>query len=201
MNFRLLSLALVSLLVVSCGTWGWESIETDNEEQLNVFGLIAVDDSLESFVVVHKTIDTAGPLEIAVGYDTIYYDAYSYYDDDAGVMVTDTFWYDPPLIYTDYESRHVVKDAIVTISQGNVTYHFERAPSEAESYWYSDIWNDPAIYLNVDGSFHPQPDTEYTLHIETPDGLTTTGTTRTPPIPEWYVEKLSRVGDGGGVSS
>jgi hypothetical protein len=153
---------LLLFIFISCGNWGWESIDTDNEEQLNVFGLISLDDSLESFVVVHKTLDTAGPDEVIVGEDI----------------------YGFPI----YESLYVVKDATVTISDETQEYVFKRSPSgnsPSEEYFGSiDIFSDPAIYLNTDQSFSPQPNTNYDLHITTPDGLELSGSLTTPPIPE-----------------
>lgn len=175
------------MLLVSCGNWGWESIETDNMEQLNVFGLISLDDSLESFIIVHKTLDTAGPDEINVGQDTIYFEAWEWFDETSGTTVRDTFWYDPPYIRTQYESSYLVKDAEVIISDGVQDYLFERATPEGsynpyDSY-YGDIYQDPAIYRNLDLSFVPQPNTSYSLSISTPDGMEMTGSVTTPPRP------------------
>jgi hypothetical protein len=188
------TIALLFLLIVSCGKWGWESIETDNEEQLNVFGLISLDDSVSSFIVVHKTLDTAGPDQIVVGKDTIYYQAYEWEDWETGETIYDTSWYDPPWIRTRYESRYIVKDAEVTISDGTVEYQFIRDPahnSDVESSSYGDIYSDPAIYLNLDQSFIPQPETNYTLDIRTPGGLTLTGAVRTPPRPQIIESSLA----------
>ncbi len=175
------------LLIVSCGNWGWESIDTDNEERLNIFGLISLDDSIESFIIVHKTLDTAGPLDILVGKDTVYYDTWEYYDYDLEITVSDTFWYETPWIRNIYESRYVVKDATVLVSDGNQDHRFELAPEHSpyDGYgYYYGIFSDPAIYRNVDGSFTPEPNTEYHVSIETESGLFTTGMTHTPPLPE-----------------
>ena len=173
--------------MISCGNWGWESIDTDNEERLNIFGLISVDDSLESFIIVHKTLDTAGPEEVMIGQDTIYYDAWEYYDYDLQQTVRDTFWFETPWIRTKYESKYIVKDATVIVSDGDHEYVFERAPlgqngaPHNESYPY--LFEDPAIYRNVDGSFIPRAETTYQLSITTESGLGLTGTVKTPPIP------------------
>ncbi|MEA3286406.1 MAG: DUF4249 family protein [Candidatus Marinimicrobia bacterium] len=181
-------------VMVSCGSWGWESIETDNEEQLNVFGLISLDDSVRSFVIVHKTLDTAGPDQIVVGKDTVHYQAYEWEDWETGETFYDTSWYDPPWIRTRYESRYIVKDAVVTIYDGAQEYQFIRAPaqdSNVEYRYYGDIYSDPAIYLNVDQSFIPQPETNYTLDISTPGGLTLTGSVQTPPRPQIIENNLA----------
>ena len=191
--FRL-ALGIFSLLVIiSCGNWGWEAIDTDNEEKLNVFGLISLDDSVSSFIVVHKTLDTAGPDEEIVGYDTIYYDAYEYYNYDTGLFEQDTFWYDPPYIRTLNESLYNVKDATVTISDGSQTYSFIRSPQDRndQNYWYRDIFSDPSIYLNTDGSFNPLPNTQYTLAITTPGGHNLTGALITPAVPRIRSSELA----------
>jgi len=158
-NLLRLTQVLLFIMFTSCGNWGWESIETDDEEQLNVFGLISLDDSLKSFIIVHKTLPTSGPDQIAIG------------EDEYG--------------YTLYESLYLVKDAVVTVSDGNQSFSFAPNPSNSseEYYWYSDIFSDPAIYMNLDDSFIPQADMEYSLLVTTPDGLELTGTVTTPPTP------------------
>jgi len=179
---------LLALGLVACGNWGWESIDTDNEERLNIFGLISLDSTTQSFVVVHRTLDTAGPDEEVVGLDTIYYEAWEWFNEDTGLMERDTFWYDPPYVRTLYESKYLVKDAEVVISDGISEYVFERRPqipSGGDMWWGGgEILMDPAIYRSVDDSFIPQPDTEYSLLITTPAGHRVTGTTRTPNIPQ-----------------
>jgi len=177
---------LLLLILISCGNWGWESIESDNEEQLNVFGLISLDDSLESFIIVHKTLDTAGPDEETTGYDTIYYEIWEKYNEDTGLVEPDTFWYDPPYVRTIYESRYLVKNAIVTVSDGNREYSFVRSPRARQGsdyFWYEDIFTDHAIYLNTDQTFTPLPNTTYSLDVTTPEGLELTGLLTTPPVP------------------
>lgn len=191
--FRYITISILFMLLISCGNWGWESIETDNEEQLNVFGLISLDDSLESFIVVHKTLDTAGPDEIDVGSDTIFYQVWEWFNEDIGQSEFDTVWYDPPWIKTRYESRYVVKDATVTLSDGTHNYQFIRAPAEEtndEYRYYNDVFSDPAIYLNTDQSFVPQPETDYTLEITTPDGMSLSGSVRTPRKPQIIEQDL-----------
>ncbi len=177
------------MIMTSCGNWGWEAIDTDNEEKLNIFGLISLDDSLSSFVLVHKTLDTAGEDEEIVGYDTIYYESWRWFNEDTGLFESDTFWYDPPYIRTIRESRYVVKDATVTISDDSRIYSFVRSPNFGtdgegrEDYWYDDIFSDPGVYINTDGSFSPEPNTEYTLTVTTPRGHHVTGSLSTPALP------------------
>lgn len=181
-------LGFLLLALIACGNWGWESIETDNEEQLNVFGLISLDTTVQSFVVVHKTLDTAGPDEVVVGRDTVYYEAWEWFNEDTGLMERDTFWYNPPYVRSLYESKYIVKDASVIISDGQTEYEFIRSPQDPRSggeYWQygGEILYDPALYLNTDNRFIPKPDTEYSLTVTTPDGHHLTGITTTPGIP------------------
>jgi len=179
---------LLAMLLLSCGNWGWESIDTDNQERLNVFGLISLDDSLPSFVIVHKTLDTAGPDQIAVRHDTVYFEAWEYYNNDTGQYEHDTTWYNPPWIRTVYESKYIVKNASVVISDAEDSYRFERSEDTSSTseiqYYISNIFQDPAIYLSQDSSFIALPDHDYTLEITTPDGLSLNGTVHTPPRPE-----------------
>ncbi|MBT4420369.1 MAG: DUF4249 family protein [Candidatus Marinimicrobia bacterium] len=192
-----LAFCMLSLIVIiSCGNWGWEAIDTDNKEKLNIFGLISLDDSLSSFVIVHKTLDTAGPDQEIVGYDTIYFDSWEWFNDDTGMFVRDTFWYETPYIRPIRESLYVVKDATVIISDGSQDYTFVRSPNFGtegegrEDYWYDDVFSDHGVYVNTDGSFSPTPNTEYSLSVTTPGGHNISGSTITPVIPRIKVDQL-----------
>ena len=176
-------------VLISCGNWGWESIDTDNEEKLNIFGLISLDDSLESFVIVHKTLDTSGPDERAIGMDTIYYNVYEWYNEDTGMFESDTHWFEEPWIQTITEPLYIVKDATVIISDGTQNFEFRRQPPHLVneySYWRDDYLSDLARYVDTTGQFTPQINTQYTLTINTPDGLAVTGSLTTPPRPVIY---------------
>ncbi|MCF6239659.1 MAG: hypothetical protein L3J79_12810, partial [Candidatus Marinimicrobia bacterium] len=191
---RIVPIIGLFILLASCGNWGWESIETDNEEQLNVFGLISLDDSLESFIIIHKTLDTAGPDQITVRQDTVFYETWSWYNQDLGIMVYDTSWYDPPWVRSIFESLYLVKDAEVSISDGNQSYLFERNQLQdpnGGSFWDGNLFQDQAIYKNIDGTFEPTPNTEYLLHVSTPDGLELNGSLPTPSIPHINESELS----------
>lgn len=185
---------LLILLMISCGNWGWEAIDTDNEETLNIFGLISLDDSLSSFVIVHKTLDTAGPDEEIIGYDTLFYETWEWYNEDSGLFERDTFWYDPPYVRTLRESLYIVKDATVTISDESQSYSFVRSPkqlSDGSNDFYQDAFlSDPGIYLNTAGDFTPRPNTTYTLLITTPAGQIVQGTLQTPARPRIKQDEL-----------
>lgn len=183
------TLFVIISVLISCGNWGWESIDTDNEAKLNIFGLISLDDSLESFVIVHKTLETSGPDEIVVGMDTIFYDVYEWYNEDTGMWVSDTFWYEEPWVQTITEPLYIVKDATVIISDGTQDFEFHRqapTPSSKYSYWRNEYSSDLARYVDTTGQFIPQVNTYYTLSINTPDGLSASGSLSTPPHPVIY---------------
>ena len=184
------TITLLSLLMfISCGNWGWESIDTDNEEKLNIFGLISLDDSLESFVIVHKTLDTSGPDERTIGMDTIYYNVYEWYNEDTGLFESDTHWFEEPWIQTISEPLYIVKDASVIISDGTQNFEFHRQPPNLVSeysYWRDDYLSDHARYVDTTGLFIPQVNTKYSLTINTPDGLAISGSLTTPPRPVIY---------------
>lgn len=192
--YRFFLVIFMFMMMTSCGNWGWEAIDTDNEEKLNIFGLISLDDSLASFVIVHKTLDTAGPDAEIVGYDTVFYEAWEWFNEDTGMFERDTFWYDPPWIRTLRESLYIVKDATVIISDDDQSYHFIRSPGLVTDprydFYYDAFFSDPAIYLNTDGTFEPKPNTEYMLSITTPGGHHVTGSLTTPPLPRIKVDEL-----------
>jgi len=183
---------MLTLFLVACDSWGWEAIDTDNQEHLNIFGLISLDDSLKSFIVVHKTLDTAGPEDHIIGYDTTYYEVFEWYHN--GVLHQDTSWYEPPYIRPVRESLFVVKDATVIVSDGTEDYVFVRSPQASEQtgmFWDSgNIFADPGIYINVDNRFSPQPNRLYTLDITTPNGHHVRGTLTTPAMPQIREEAL-----------
>lgn len=86
-----------------------------------------------------------------------------------------------------YESKYVVRDATVLISDGQQTWNFRPVPHQPivdpwgnGDYYYND---DELTYIDTTGRFHPLPDHDYTLLISTPGGLSLTGTTHTPPQP------------------
>jgi len=182
-------IVLIFLVVASCGNWGWESIETDNEEKLNIFGLISLDDSLESFVIVHKTLETSGPDEITIGMDTVFYNVYDWYDEETEMFQSDTHWYEDPWIHAITEPLYIVKDASVIISDGTQNFEFHHRPptfTSQYSYWRDEYLYDLALYVDTTGLFIPQANTHYTLSISTPGGLAVSGSLTTPPQPVIY---------------
>jgi len=193
-GYRALSLLPAAVLMLGLLSLSrcqnWEPVEGNLEPSLNVFALLALDDSLTSTVVVHRTLPTSGSDRIVTGYDTLYFEAWDYYNEKTGQWEADTFWYDEPLIQERSESLYLVKDAEVLLSDGAQTWSFVLRPDTAfkdlrDDYWYgySELLQDPAAYIPADSSFRPQPGQNYTLQVTAPGGLSLTGALRMPPLP------------------
>lgn len=131
------------IFLFSCGKFEWEDVEIDYDPELNVFGLISLTDSIESFVQVHRTMD----LE-------------EYYSSD---------------YYRDHD-RYVVDDAHVFISDGDDTSTFELVN---DNNYYSDDWK----YVDLQDSFHPQPNTNYYLLVNAPGLPSLNGELKTTSVP------------------
>lgn len=166
-------LVVVLTFWVSCGNWGWEPVTGDTDPKLNVFGLISTDPAIESFVVVHQTISLEGP--------------------DV-VEVQDTLWWGPDsssyTIQARNQSRYVVENATVRVSRGGASWLFTPvAPSKTTYPW--EIRDLNLVYKDTTGSFSAQPGQSYTLSVTTPEGLTLTGSTITPAVPQFaHLEAL-----------
>lgn len=181
-KFQLIIIAIVLLLIFinNCGDWGWEDLESNHESVLNVFGLISLDSTIQSFVTVHQTIDLQ--------------------DEESEIVRKDTIWYgDSPYDYIlegIYVSNFLVRDANVIISDGKAQYHFFPVViKNSERYYdyeghYVAVINEIIIYLDTLKVFNPQPNTTYYLELTTPDGRHLTGKTTTPPIPDINEEAI-----------
>ena len=152
-----------------CGKWGWEDVTSDHEPVLNVFALISLDTTIQSFVRVRKTLGLEEP--------------------ERAIVRKDTIWYgDGPYDYRLrdlWESQYLAKDATVTISDGTNDHVFSYVNFEHDYYW-----DEQAIYLDTLNQFHPEPNTKYLLNVSTPDGKQLTGEVTTPPIPSIYSEQI-----------
>jgi len=166
LKFWYLVFVLATGLFLSCGDWGWENIQSDQEPTLNVFGMIIIGDGSQSFVQVQQTLELQGSDYRFAEYDTIYYGPDS---------TTDIY------VYEIYKTAYLVEDATVFISDGRDTTYFyytppdEYNPEEGKS-----------RYLDTLNQFQPLPNTTYYLSVSTPDGRMVTGSVTTPPIPYIY---------------
>ncbi len=163
-------LIIISILsLATCGKWGWEDVTSDHEPVFNVFALISLDTTIQSFVRVHQTLDLQSPEEEIICKDTIWYG-----DGPYDFRLRDL-----------WESQYLVKDATVTISDGIKDYVFSYVNFEHDYYL-----DEETIYLDTLGQFHPEPNTKYFLNVSTPDGKKLTGEVTTPPIPVIYSEQI-----------
>lgn len=169
-----LAFPLAFAIFLSCGGWDWEPVSGEPDPQLNVFGLISTDTSIQSFVVVHQTLGLSGSDRIQVRFDTLWYDS--------------TYQ-----LYPHYESRYQVKNATVIISDGTTDWRFvPRYNQGAQDPWSDWYYNETDItYLDSTGTFLPRSDTDYSLMITTPDGLSLTGQTRTPGVSTFKEETVA----------
>ncbi len=158
----------------SCGKWGWEPVTGDTTPQLNVFGLISTDSTLQSFVVVHKTLGLSSP-DQTITYDTLWY---SYDHQHNGYYV-----------WPHIASSYLVDDAAVTISDGTQSWNFILQADTTYGFM-NRFSSDQSIYVDPAGTFTGVPDTDYELEITTPDSLHLTGQTHTPPKPVLYSDIL-----------
>jgi len=175
LKFRLIIIISVPLIVFlnNCGNWGWEEVESNHESVLNVFGLISLDSTTQSFAQVYQTINLQDEESKFIRRDTIWYgnSPYDYYLEDVDV------------------SSFLVRDAKVIISDGEIQYHFYPVITKNSHGYYRDgqyvaYSNETTIYLDTLNIFYPQPNTTYYLEVTAPDGRHLTGEVTTPLIPD-----------------
>ena len=161
----------IFLLFTSCNivppTISWEDLNEDYEPQLNILGVItsSTNDSLNtSFIKVHRS------LKVDEARDSLI----RYIDENEESRVV-------------YESRYIVKDAEVILSNSDKDYKFN-------FYEEKYIGSDSILYKNsyfYDGfDFVPKPEELWDLTVSTSSGLLATGKTIIPPNPIIYTENL-----------
>ena len=162
---RFIIISLLSFTLFGCLSLApeleWEDVTSDHDPVLNVFGLLSADSILTSFVRVHRTLDM---------------------EEAADSLIRDTIGGG---VFIDYTSRFIVRDAEVIVSNGMNEYIFE----------YTDFfWDEdqvlPQVYLYPENDLYPQPGETWTLNVTTPGGLSVTGETIIPPLPQISSEEL-----------
>ncbi len=139
----------------------WEDVMSDHDPVLNVFGLLSADSILTSFVRVHRTLDM---------------------EEAADSLTRDTIGGNTFISYT---SRFIIRDAEVIVSNGENEFLFE----------YTDYSFDlngslSEVYQYQGDDLYPQPGETWTLNVTTPGGLSVTGETIIPPLPQISNEEL-----------
>ena len=162
---RFIIISLLSFTLFGCLSLApeleWEDVKSDHDPVLNVFGLLSPDSILTSFVRVHRTLDM---------------------EEAADSLTRDTIGGNTFISYT---SRFIIRDAEVIVSNGENEFLFE----------YTDYSFDlngslSEVYQYQGDDFYPQPGETWTLNITTPGGLSVTGETIIPPLPQISSEEL-----------
>ena len=162
---RFIIISLLSFTLIGCLSLApdleWEDVTSNHDPVLNVFGLLSADSILTSFVRVHRTLDM---------------------EEAADSLTRDTIGGNTFISYT---SRFIIRDAEVMVSNGENEFLFE----------YTDYSFDlngslSEVYQYQGDDLYPQPGETWTLNITTPGGLSVTGETIIPPLPQISSEEL-----------
>ena len=140
----------------------WEDVEAHYEPELNIMGLISGDTLVTSFVRVHRTLQA---------------------DEAADTLMRDTIFGN---VVPYYASRFVVRDAQVMVSNGTKDYAFQFMKSKEDE--RRESLYEAYVYNRED--LNPQPGEKWTLTVTTPGGLSVTGETVVPPVPQLNKEQL-----------
>jgi len=162
---RFIIISLLSFTLIGCLSLApdleWEDVTSNHDPVLNVFGLLSADSILTSFVRVHRTLDM---------------------EEAADSLTRDTIGGN---IFISYTSRFIIRDAEVMVSNGENEFLFE----------YTDYSFDlngslSEVYQYQGDDLYPQPGETWTLNVTTPGGLSVTGETIIPPLPQISSEEL-----------
>ena len=162
---RFIIISLLSFTLFGCLSLApeleWEDVKSDHDPVLSVFGLLSADSILTSFVRVHRTLDM---------------------EEAADSLTRDTIGGN---IFISYTSRFIIRDAEVIVSNGENEFLFE----------YTDYSFDlngslSEVYQYQGDDLYPQPGETWTLNVTTPGGLSVTGETIIPPLPQISSEEL-----------
>ncbi len=159
-----LVLFIIPLILASCGHWGWEDVESDYESELNVIGIISLDEIIPSRIIVEKTLGLDEQTSVWVeGTDTVFY----------GEGPDDYY-----LCCGYQKSLYGIGDAEVIISDGTSDFSFHPDTKYTEGdYEARRQFN---WYYDTTGTFQPQPETTYYLTVNTFDSMVLKGEVTTP---------------------
>ena len=162
---RFIIISSLSFTLIGCLSLApdleWEDVTSEHDPVLNVFGLLSADSILTSFVRVHRTLDM---------------------EEAADSLTRDTIGGN---IFISYTSRFIIRDAEVIVSNGENEFLFK----------YTDYSFDlngslSEVYQYQGDDLYPQPGETWTLNVTTPGGLSVTGETIIPPLPQISSEEL-----------
>ena len=140
----------------------WEEVEADYEPELNIIGILSRDTLVTSFVRVHRTLRV---------------------DEAADTLMRDTIFGN---VVPYYASRFVIRDAQVTLSNSTKDYTLQLMKS-VEGNRRENLYE---AYVYNGGDLNPKPGEKWILSVTTPGGLSATGETIVPPLPQLNKEQL-----------
>ena len=140
----------------------WEDVEADYEPELNIIGVLSGDTLVTSFVRVHRTLRV---------------------DEAADTLMRDTIFGN---VVPYYASRFIIRDAQVTVSNGTKDYTLQLMKSVEDN--RRENLYEAYVYNGED--LNPKPGEKWTLSVTTPGGLSATGETIVPPLPQLNKEQL-----------
>ena len=140
----------------------WEDVEADYEPELNIIGILSGDTLVTSFVRVHRTLRV---------------------DEAADTLMRDTIFGN---VVPYYASRFVIRDAQVTLSNSTKDYTLQLMKS-VEGNRRENLYE---AYVYNGEDLNPKPGEKWTLSVTTPGGLSATGETIVPPLPQLNKEQL-----------
>ena len=162
---RFIIISSLSFTLIGCLSLApdleWEDVTSDHDPVLNVFGLLSADSILTSFVKVHRTLNM---------------------EEAADSLTRDTIGGN---IFISYVSRFIIRDAEVIVSNGENEYKFEYS-----DYSFGLNGSLSEVYQYQGDDLYPQPGETWTLNVTTPGGLSVTGETIIPPLPQIFSEEL-----------
>lgn len=164
-------ICVVILFLFGCSSYKWEEVTSDVEESVNVLAIISLEDTLNSFVRVHHTLQPGEDNKIIVGYDTVYYGdgQYDYY------------------VQTVKKLNYEYDSAEVMISSVDGDYQFYPISYKIDEEYKSSTATYQVIeeiqFEDTTGAFVPQAGLTYYLKITTPDDKVITGETQMPDYP------------------
>ena len=140
----------------------WEEVEADYEPELNIIGILSGDTLVTSFVRVHRTLRV---------------------DEAADTLMRDTIFGN---VVPYYASRFVIRDAQVTLSNSTKDYILQLMKS-VEGNRRENLYE---AYVYNGEDLNPKPGEKWILSVTTPGGLSATGETIVPPLPQLNKEQL-----------
>ena len=203
MNFKVLYQVYIfsfSFFIFGClADNPWEELESDYDHILNVFGLISLDSSQTSYIGIYRTTDLNETSQNFIGVDTLGWcdceneECYCE-DEDSGYWIIDSLYEPAALIKdatvivsdetgNDYEFSFLDKITLVDTIYFDTTFTFYGTTIEWDTTIYDTNNFRINFYVDLTGTFNPQPNMQYELSIDASGFDPVSGSLRTPYVP------------------